>query len=471
MMKSRRQFLKSTCLWSLPFVAYPNTVIGSNNDFQKYLDKILLSAKNLALGKDLVLRIMYPDGCLANLLPIVSIFEKRTNVKVKLIKSSVEDINTKILNTAMLQESSFDIALPATYGLPDLAEVGALTNLDHYVKKYEAPFYSQNALYKLGDSYNGSKFGYQTDGDVYVMFYLEHIFKKNDFNNKYADLYGEEIKVPSSWYELDRLMTFFHEPDKNRFGGCLFRTPGYIVWEWWLRFHSFGIYPFADDMTANIDSEAGMLALESLIKSTDFQHPSVYTNDLFENWRLYEKGNCLVNIGWGGTQKYIRRPDSRLEHNVIIAPTPDVSYFNWGWNYVVSNYSQHKEIAYLFCLLATMPQVSNYAIREEEGFFDPFRKEHYEDPHIQQAYGIPFLKTHFEAMSKAIPDLYMQERSAYIQVLEDSIFMALEGDLTIEKAMRYTAQQWERITDEVGRKKQIEQWLHLKNKYPKSFGR
>ena len=48
-------------------------------------------------------------------------------------------------------------------------------------------------------------------------------------------------------------------------------------------------------------------------------------------------------------------------------------YFNWGWNYVVSTVSKQPEIAYLFTLYACSPVMSTHAVRDVDGYFDPFR--------------------------------------------------------------------------------------------------
>ena len=140
-----------------------------------------------------------------------------------------------------------------------------------------------------------------------------------------------------------------------------------------------------------------------MIAASQFLSPGAATNGLFENWADFAEGNKFCNIGWGGTQKYLNGDDSRVRGKLLFSPSPGgivngqlvkTAYFNWGWNYTVSSRSTHKEIAYLFALFACSPAISTLAVREQAGYFDPFRSRHYEDPEIQKTYTPEFLHAH-----------------------------------------------------------------------------
>jgi multiple sugar transport system substrate-binding protein len=425
---------------------------------------IVQAAKTINSG-DASLVVLYPEGSLPNIEPVAKAFTEYTGVSVSFLQTTVDDINTKMLLGAAQQVSDYDVALPATFGIPDLVEAGALLDISLYAEKYEPLVDYQPSLYELGDSYKGKRYGYQTDGDTYVMFYNKPWLQSSEEKQRFEETYNKPLATPSSWQELDELMAFFHRPEKGMYGGCMFRVPRYMVWEWWIRFHAKGAYPVNEMMQANIAGEAGVQALEEMLKATQYQHPSVSTNGLFDNWAEYAKGHCFANIGWGGTQKYLGGEKSAMQDKLVHAPTPEASYFNWGWNYVVSRYSKQPELAYLFTLFATMPDMSAVAVREN-GFFDPYRLEHYTDQKIQNTYGESFLQAHQQTMKQAIPDFYLEGHGRYIQVLQETIVSAHEGYVTPQEALSYAASQWEALTDEIGRDQQINQWLELKKKYP-----
>jgi len=116
----------------------------------------------------------------------------------------------------------------------------------------------------------------------------------------------------------------------------------------------------------------------------------------------------------------------------------------------------NKELAYLFCLYATLPTTSQLAVRGD-GFFDPFRADHYKDQQIIDVYSEPFLKAHKSAMEQAIPNFYLEDQGQYISILRDNITAAFNGDITAQQALQITAVQWDDVTEKIGRHNQIQQ--------------
>lgn len=463
MQTTRRQFLKAS--YGAGSVGLLAPYCGSFAAYAQKSASIYDAIRQFPRENVTQLRLIYPQGSIENIMPVASVFTELTGIEIKYIETTVDEINLYILNSAANGGSDFDIALPATFGIPDLAEAGAIADVSAYAAIYEKMTTGEASLYALGDSYKGKKYGYQTDGDVYLMFYNNQYLDDPQLTADYEDHYGTVFTLPKSWSELDQMMAFVHEPSKDRFGGCMFRTPSYVLWEWWIRFHALGGFPVTDEFAAATGSEAGIKALEDILRMSAFQHPSVAQNGLFDNWRIYGEGKCFANIGWGGTQKYLNSDKSSVKGALSYAPTPEVSYFNWGWDYVVSEFSEHRELSYLFCLLASQPETSLAAVREN-GFFDPFRAEHYEDPVIQKVYSKPFLKAHRAGMENAIPDFYMEGQGRYLTHLRENIASALTGVITPELALKFTDLQWDKLTEEIGVERQIEQWKLLKSSYP-----
>ncbi|MFT6675404.1 MAG: multiple sugar transport system substrate-binding protein [Sulfitobacter sp.] len=421
------------------------------------------------------LSLLLPHGSGANLSPVVTAFSQRTGIELRLVEVSVDEVVSEMILDNVLGRKIFDVALPATFALPDLAAAGMLLSLDRYNAHHEPPGFRDGNLYHVGDTFDGTAYGFQTDGDAYMMFYHRDMLLEGDTQSRYADRYGKPLQIPDTWEELDRQMAFFHAPDDGVFGGLLFRVPQYLAWEWWVRLHAKGVWPLSPDLTPQIDGEAGVRALEEMIRATEHLVPAVDTLGLFQNWARYEKGDVFANIGWGGTQKYLNRPKSNMRGRMLFAPTPGgaatdglqaTPYFNWGWSYVVSATSQMPELAYLFSLFASSPRMSTLAVRQPDGFFDPYRVEHYQDTGVVDAYSEPFLKVHKQVMSAAIPDFYLKGQSEYFSTLASGLDDALHGGVDPEKALRRVAQSWDLITSRAGRHQQIERWARLRGKYP-----
>jgi len=438
------------------------------------------AARALAEGHAIRLTILLPKGSSANVEPVTKAFGELTGISFSLEEAPVDEINSRMIIDTVSGTNSFDLALPATFGLPDLVEAGALARLDDFAAKYEPSDFQADALFSLGDYYKNRLYGYQTDGDTYLMFYNRDWLEDAEEQKRFADRHGYPLKVPDTWEQLDAMMAFFHRPEDNRYGGALFRTPNYIAWEFWIRFHAKGYWPFDEALEPQIDNEAGVAALEELIAASKSLYPSARMNGLFENWRAFAQGNMFCNIGWGGTQKFLNGDDSRIKGRLAFGPTPGgdvggqsivVPYFNWGWNYTISSGSKYQEIAYLFALYACSPKMSTTAVREAGGYFDPFRKEHYADPQIIETYSADFLTAHRESMAYSIPDLYLRGQGEYFDALRENLVLADSGDIGASEALKRTVQQWRRTTRRLGRNGQIEQWAFLRSRYPEGIRR
>ena len=476
---SRRKFMQGAAATAGALSLAPGFIMRPRPANAAALDNVHVeaakAAKELAAGKNVSLKIMQPSGSLGNVKPVGDRFTAETGIKIEYFEVPLGEINQKMLLESISKTGSFDISLPATFGIPDLVESGILVNMDKYAQQYEPEGFQDDALYSIGDYYKGSLYGYQTDGDTYVMFYLKDWLENAEENKKFADKHGYKLKVPDTWNELDAMMAHFHRPDEGKYGGALYRTQFFIAWEWWVRFHAKGYFPLDDDLNPQINNDAGVQALEELIAASKHLYPGARTNGLFENFEAFGEGNKFCNIGWGGTQKFLNSDKSKVRGRMAHGPTPGgmvgskllkTPYFNWGWNYVVSSVSKEPEIAYLFTLYACSPAMSTVAVRDPGGYFDPFRGAHYKDAEIESTYTKAFLDAHEDSMRNSIPDLYLKGQGEYFDQLRVNLTAADVGEKAPKKALDDTARAWKSITRRMGKRSQGVQWAFLKSMYP-----
>lgn len=423
------------------------------------------------------LRLLIPEGSEHNLWPIAQQFNQLTGVDCSFDIVSVDDINTQILLDNQLEQVDYDLALPATFGIPDLAQADALADNSDLQQQFEPTDFNLSTAHTAGQRFNGRFYGYHCDGDAYLMFYNRTLNDKQTLE-EFSDTFGYQYRTPRTWEELDAHMAFYHRPALDQFGGALFRSSNYLVWEFWARLHAKGKLPFADDLTPTINSDAGITALEELLRASQYQVPEAFSAGLVENWQMYAQGNIYANIGWGGTQKYLYSNNANLAQALGHSSLPkgmidnqyiSCDYFNWGWTFAVMRDTPHRVLAYLFSLFATSPIPSTAAVGESRGFFDPFREEHYQDPNIISLYGNNFLQAHKTAMRNAIPDLYISGQNIYMGELRKYIIMALQGRMTAKQALDIAAQSWENTHSRLGYAQQQRQWLELKAQYPAPF--
>lgn len=431
------------------------------------------AARAGTLTKDKKIALLLPVGSEANLAPIIAAFEAASGIRVSTQYAPVDDISTFLLLANSSKNASFDIALPPTFALADLAEAGAIIPLTEFIDRYEPEDYGDDLLYRHGEQVDGAFYGYQTDGDVYLSFINERLLSTHQHDQRFADRYGRRAGEIATWQEMDQLMAFYHQPDSNIFGGSLFRTASYALWEFWLRLHAAGIAPFDDDMRPQITLEPAVDALAALVAATSHQEPKARINNLFQNWRSFARGNSLINIGWGGSQKAFYANGSRVRgHTRTMLPpggeigAPGLPYFNWGWNYTVPRRSTQPEIGYLFSLFACSPSVSTLAVRQADGYFDPFRTNHYADERIKGTYSQDFLEVHEQGMQHCIPDCYVPGQSDYFDALSRYVALAIAEQLTPREALKTAARRWEQITSRRGHDQQARSWQQVLRSYP-----
>ena len=429
------------------------------------------------LRGDQPLRILIPHGAEGNVQPVADLFTKLSDIPVTLRSVPVDSIVTHMLLAHSAGCVNYDLALPATFSLPQLAESNTILPLDRLRDTHEPGIIQQGALYTLGDRYDGHFYGYQTDGDVYLIFYNKGFLDQATLA-RYEDFFGKRFALPHSWAELDTQIRFFHRPEAQRYGGLLFRTPDYLVWEFWLRLHAKGVLPLDDNLQSNLASDAAVETLEDMISVTGSLHPSCFANGLVDNWEVYAKGNIYANIGWGGSQKHFNKPGSALRGKLYNAPTPGMSkgqeripvcYFNWGWNFTVPAEPSAPELAYLFMAFAVCPEPSTLAVSDSDGFFDPFWVEHYDNPQILDSYGVEFLDAHRSAMQTCIPDSYVRGQNQYFAELRKYLSASIQAKLDPRRAMIAADSGWRSITAALGEDKLARQWQQLKQNYPPSY--
>jgi multiple sugar transport system substrate-binding protein len=472
---SRRGFTKLTAA-SAASILLPTGFYSaaSTQDNARLWHHDVIKHLNRLKNKPSSIDCLVPNGCQANLKPLRHMLATQANIQLNLVVTPVDDINTRLFLAAGDNGQSFDMALPVTFGLTDLAANRIIQPLSQFAQRYEPAGFMQDSLYSVGDQFNDALYGYQTDGDAYLMFFNKAWLEDEDNRKRYEDKFSEVLALPNTWETLDRQMQFFHAPEKGRYGGALFRAPDYLVWEWWVRFHAKGYYPLADDLEPQIDNDAGIAALEALIMASDFLSPGSRNNGLFENWHEYGQGHCYCNIGWGGTQKYLNSPQSAIKDGLLFSPMPGgiidgqvvrIPYFNWGWNYTVPANAKNPELAYLCALLAVTPHVSTLSVRED-GYFDPFRGVHYQDATIQSIYSQDFLVAHRQSMMETIPDFYLIGQSKYMATLKTYLHRALTGDVSPKEALETVANSWRALHYRYGIEAQSIQWKRIKQRYP-----
>lgn len=416
------------------------------------------------------LRVLCPERCTQNLAPVIRRFSELSGVTVDLA-TVPRNVGKATLMNEVLGRGTEDVVVPATFDIPDLAVAEAIRPLDDLPPVRLDWLFGGRNLYSLGDQFDGTTYGYQTDGNAMTAFYNRRFFDNPRLADTYAARYGRSLKPPSTWTELDRQAIFLSDVDPENFGFGGVRGLGFVETEFWLRLHAKGVWPMASNLEPLFQGDVGNEVLEEMRRVG----PAMYAStDQNRDVRLkFQEGRVMTILGYGGTQKSIRKSSvvRDVSHGWLPGgegrDSPGVlSHFHWGWSYAVAAGAQDPELAHAFCLFAVTPQMSLAAVQAPGGFFDPFRDEHYADSRVQSIYGDAFLHVHRQAMTNAIPDFYVRNRSEYFGTLGRWLMHALEGRLPVREALSRAADDWTLLNVVSGQSAQTQRWNALRKKYP-----
>ena len=182
-------------------------------------EQVARQVRDLAGGRSIRLRLLLPHGSVGNVQPVIAAFRRMTGVEVGLHETDVDEINSVLTLDALSFRQSYDVALPATFGLSDLVAAGAVLPLAELAARYEPGGFRDDILFATGDSFDGQLYGFQTDGDAYLMFYHRDMLSDPEEQARYADRFGTPLDLPLTWEELDGRWPGFTAPSRGVMAG------------------------------------------------------------------------------------------------------------------------------------------------------------------------------------------------------------------------------------------------------------
>ena len=230
-------------------------------------------------------------------------WEAETGCKVKVVEVPVAEMFTKIMQEYRANTGAYDALNVIPAWMPDLAQAGALEELDSYVDKYGyrgelqtiAATYRDNQM-----TVDGKIYGFPDDGDVFLMYYRKDIFAREDLQKAYKEKFGRDLEVPTTWPQFIEVGQFLTDALKSEgiYGAAMFREPGYGNFMFQERFRNEGGRFFDSDMKATINGPEGLKVFEDWLTETKFMPAGVEKFGFVENLAVFLKGESAMTISW-----------------------------------------------------------------------------------------------------------------------------------------------------------------------------
>ena len=408
-------------------------------------------------------------------------WERLTGIKIKTagMEFGYTDIPAKIMAEAVAKTGQYDLFNHQMYMVPDAAESGVVAPLDEWAavgKPYfdDIPKTLRNEMY-----YRGKLYAVFTDGDQTVMALRKDILDLPEARKAFKAKFGYEPGCPDTWKHWEDMASFYNGKKGQNFYGMTLEKDVYgaqeyrardFAYRWWQgRYASKGKLLFDRNMKPLIDGPEGIETTQEMISITKYMPKDIFGWGTPQNYPFFAQGNSFSISTFPSIVGYANKAQgTQVAGKVLACAVPGSivkgklirrSVQPAGTMYMVSRYSKHPEAAYWFIQWFSGPEVSTRSVADPVGFWDPFRPPHGKDPRIADKYGSKdFVNITLENAKIAVPMLPLQGNREYFDALDVNLQEAFLGRTSAEEAMKRTARQWEKITEDIGRKKQAEAW-------------
>jgi multiple sugar transport system substrate-binding protein len=238
---------------------------------------------------------------------------------------------------------------------------------------------------------------------------------------------------------------------------------------------------FNDDMSANVNNEAGVNAFAEHLKSLDYNEPGALEKDWLAQYQLMGAGNGFMggsfpnetklvpgnpDLDTGNVGQYIKSdvtPGRVIDGSLVRRP---VIFYNISYSVNAFADPSHHEAAYLFLQWAGGARVYTWLTFNPGGYQDPHHIYTLSDPYTAQSYKPQPLGQFANIIPHTAPPITLKGGGAYRDSLSEELQKVLTGQQSPEQAAKALQDRWDKITEEQGIDIQTEAWPTLKAAFP-----
>ena len=377
--------------------------------------------------------------------------------------------------------SSHDIVLFQPAWLPDYAP--HLIDLGAAADEYGLNFHLDDMLDVFKTSYttwDGQLVSLPIDADQHNLYYNRQAFEDERNTSDYEAEFGTALKVPETWDEYVQVAQFFAGRDwdfdgEPEYGVAEAWQRGGYAWYWWeSKFFAYGGIYFDDQMTPLINTASGVKALETQMAITDAVPPGTSNFGSPEARNAFMNGEVPMVVHWTSTAKLSKDPEaSQIVDQVGIALVPgtmdgDSVYrrpaLPTGWVAGIPKYSNNIEAAATILNYYVQPERSLAISLNPATWCEPWRQSSFDEQAWlnmwpdDPEYGRSVVDVMEKTLDLGVPDLQIPGQDEYVKVADAEINAALTGAKSAQQALDDAAEEWNNITDRLGRDAQLEFW-------------
>jgi multiple sugar transport system substrate-binding protein len=433
-------------------------------------------------------------------------FEALSGATIEVTTVPFGDLYNSILTDQTTGTNSYDAFVMSPQWNADFVSAGILEDLSDYVANDPdiqwddiAPFFRNFIA-----TYNGSIYVIPLDGDFHMVYYRTDLF---------ADA---GITPPRTWEEYLDAAANFNGQDLNGdgeadYGSCIPKVRGGQSFWWIIDFASGRLQSQGTGQGVFFDLDtfdplfgpnpAFIRALELFNETTQFGPADELTLDLNSTRDLFLTGRCALTMDWGDIGSLSIDPErSTMQDRVgtIVIPgstevldrstgemvacdattcphaidgvnyAPFAAFGGWGGGVSAAADQAVKDAAFAFFSYLNQPAQSNVDVTIGASGYNPYRLSQFEqlDSWITAGFSEAAAQNYLGAIEGSLSslnmvlDLSIPSTNRYLQVTLDTVVSQyLAGEFMAEEAAQEIFNQWQEISDEVGRDAQHAAYL------------
>lgn len=422
-------------------------------------------------------------------------FEARTGAKVRVLTPGWNETIEKIDQSLKSPDTNFDIYVAISMWSGTLLGGDHIEPVPESIKqKVEwddvLPIYRNTVL-----SWNNVAYGLPYDGDCINLYYRKDIFANPEYQARFKKKYHYDLTPPATWKAYRDVAEFFTGWDWNGdgkpdFGIAGNRVKGDIsMLQFFAQAAAFAKSP--DDLAYYFDPETlkprinnpGFVrALAFWIDTIKFGPPGMVNFAGHDVRNSFVSGQTVMAIDWADMGVHaVNAPASVVKDKIGYAQLPgssevfnslsgqwekrqnQVSSISGNWTFFISKNSRNKPLAFEFAAHMTSRELTKKMTAMSGTAVNPSRRSHFENPEAwnQSGFSTESATAYLSEITKSLSntnvvyDITIPGAGEYYKVIDEYAYKAVGGELTSKQALDQAAAEWEKITDRLGRERQI----------------
>lgn len=419
-------------------------------------------------------------------------FEDLTGANVEVVNVPFGDLYQRIMIPFQTGQAAYDVMFYASLWIGDFHKY-----LEPVPEKYIQTELMQDVTrnYMAIAQWDGQMVQYPVDGDRFYLKVREAVFDNPEMKEKYKQETGEELRIPKTWAEYNKIAKFFSGWDwdgdgKEEYGSAEITKRDNLMFSAFIA----RVAPYAknpnvkggfffdlETMEPQVNNPGWVKGLQMFVDAKKAWPPGGASFTLGDVIFSYGGGQALMEYSWDDPLIQAQEKGSAIRNKSLVAPLPGAhqvwnrntgewqefeqanmpSYPVWGWTSAVAKNSDNKKMAFDYlCFFSNAP---NTALDLQIGRFgiNPYRYSHFDaDFWINKLGWDPALaKSYVETLSgiaksdNRVFDLLVPGVNQFMSSLAYGVAQALAGQKTPQEALDAVAQQWTEIVDRIGEDK------------------